>query len=120
MWCEQTGTCQSKKFSKCNGPIALSCPNYCHAFETCGTCNSKPGCGWCATGHCLDVDSETCGSLYVHACDPEPIIPTHCGFDAGAFVGGMFLVIGLIVLGVLAFIVYRWKTGNKILYTELK
>jgi preprotein translocase subunit Sss1 len=32
----------------------------------------------------------------------------------------MFLVIGILILGVLGYIVYRWKTGRKILYTELK
>jgi hypothetical protein len=32
----------------------------------------------------------------------------------------MFLVIGLIVLGAIVFIVYRWRSGRKILYTELR
>jgi len=32
----------------------------------------------------------------------------------------MFLVIGVIVLGAVAYIVDRWKTGRKILYTELR
>jgi hypothetical protein len=43
-----------------------------------------------------------------------------CGFDGGSFVGGMFLVIGLIVVGGAAYLFYRWKTGRKILYTELR
>jgi len=54
-------------------------------------------------------------------CGATPIPPAQqCGFDGGAFVGGMFLVIGLIVLAVLAFLFYRWKTGKKLLYTELR
>jgi hypothetical protein len=32
----------------------------------------------------------------------------------------MFLVIGVIAAVGLAFLVYRWKTGRKILYTELR
>jgi len=42
------------------------------------------------------------------------------GFDAGSFVGGMFLVIGLIVLGGGAFVVYKWKFSNRPSYTELR
>jgi len=59
----------------------------------------------------------TCKSVETNTCDAPSL---KGGFDGGAFVGGMFLVIGLIVLGVLAFIIYRWKTGKKILYTELR
>jgi hypothetical protein len=32
----------------------------------------------------------------------------------------MFFVIGLIILSGLAYLLYRWKTGKKILYTELR
>jgi multidrug resistance efflux pump len=32
----------------------------------------------------------------------------------------MFLVIGLIVVAGVAYLFYRWKTGRKILYTELR
>lgn len=53
--------------------------------------------------------------------EPQDIVvPTKCGFDGAAFVGGMFLVIGCIFIAVLAYIFYRWKTGKHILYTELK
>jgi hypothetical protein len=56
-----------------------------------------------------------------HLCGSTPLPPPQqCAFDGGAFVGGMFLVIGLIVLVVLAVIFYRWKTGKKLLYTELR
>jgi len=69
----------------------------------------------------MDVDKATCGTIWLYSCDPTPIKPVpKCAFDGGAFVGGMFLVIGVIVLGAVAFIVYRWKTGRKILYTELR
>jgi len=59
--------------------------------------------------------------LITHTCGSTPVPPAQeCNFDGGAFVGGMFLVIGLIVLVVLAVIFYRWKTGKKVLYTELR
>jgi len=50
-----------------------------------------------------------------------PIIPGKTGgFDGGSYVGGMFTVIGLIVVAGAAYLFYRWKTGKKILYTELR
>jgi len=53
----------------------------------------------------------------MHTCGPQN---NQCGFDGGAFVGGMFLVIGIVLLAVGGWMFYRWKTGKKILYTELK
>jgi hypothetical protein len=82
------------------------------------------GCGWCPSSpgsKCLDVDKSKCGGLWAHSCQPTPIAPPQkCGFDGGSFVGGMFLVIGLIVVAGVAYLFYRWKTGRKILYTELR
>jgi len=43
-----------------------------------------------------------------------------CGFDGGAFVGGMFLVIGLAILGGGAYAFYRYKTGKSNSYNTLK
>jgi len=43
-----------------------------------------------------------------------------CAFDGGAFVGGMFLGIGLVAIGIGAFLFYRWKVGKKATYSELK
>jgi len=71
----------------------------------------------------MDVDKSKgkCDTLIAHSCDPTPISPPQkCGFDGGSFVGGMFLVIGVIVVGGVAYLFYRWKTGRKILYTELR
>jgi len=101
--------------------LSGSCTDWCSYLKSCSDCNDAEGCGWCsATGVCINVisKSSTCPGLWVHSCEPIP--GTHCAFDGGAFVGGMFLVIGLLVLGALAYIVYRWKTGRKILYTELR
>jgi len=117
-WCQDTKTCTTAKY----GPAcftAHTCPDYCNLAGSCGACISRKGCGWCSSSNiCVDLLTSTCG---VQTCDPTPINPpTKCGFDGGAFVGGMFLVIGLIVLGAIVFIVYRWRSGRKILYTELR
>lgn len=121
-WCESSGTCQSKKYP--NGPCdkySQSCSSYCSDAKTCSSCNTRKGCGWCnSDSTCLDVVEASCEGLWVHTCEITPIIPTKCNFNSGDFVGGMFLVIGLVVLVAIAYIVFRWKTGNKILYTELK
>jgi uncharacterized membrane protein YidH (DUF202 family) len=46
---------------------------------------------------------------------------TRGSFDAGSFVGGMFLVIGVLVVVAAAYIFYRWRTQNRrIAYSELK
>jgi hypothetical protein len=42
-----------------------------------------------------------------------------CEFDGGAFVGGMFLGIGLVAIGIGAFLFYRWKMGSRPGYSEL-
>jgi len=70
----------------------------------------------------VDVDKAACSGLFAHACQSAPVTPPKSGggFDGGSFVGGMFLVIGLIVIGGAAYLFYRWKTGRKILYTELR
>jgi len=61
-------------------------------------------------------------AFFAHGCSPTPFNkPTHCkSFDGGSFVGGMFLVIGLLILGVGGFMFYRYKTGKKVLYQELR
>jgi hypothetical protein len=59
--------------------------------------------------------------MFAHSCQSAPVIPPKTGgFDGGSFVGGMFLVIGIIVICGAGYLFYRWKTGRKILYTELR
>jgi len=120
-WCQSTGKCINKQGSPTCAKLSGSCTDWCNYLKSCSDCNEAEGCGWCsANGVCINVisKSSTCPGLWVHSCEPIP--SSHCAFDGGAFVGGMFLVIGLLVLGALAYIVYRWKTGRKILYTELR
>jgi hypothetical protein len=72
------------------------------------------GCGWCeASSACVDSDKSSC--LLAHSCSDNG----KCGFDGGAFVGGMFLGIGLVAIGVGGYLFYRWKMGNKPAYSEL-
>jgi len=48
--------------------------------------------------------------LLSHSCKATPA--EKCGFDGGAFVGGMFLGIGLIAIGIGGYLFYRWKVGG--------
>jgi hypothetical protein len=76
------------------------------------------GCGWCeSTSSCVDVDESTC--LFAHTCFPNNGGGNSCKFDGGAFVGGMFLGIGLVAIGIGGFLFYRWKMGKKPGYSEL-
>jgi len=75
------------------------------------------GCGWCdSTGQCVDADQSTC--LLAHTCSSTNNGKS-CEFDGGAFVGGMFLGIGLVAIGIGGFLFYRWKMGKKPGYSEL-
>jgi len=58
--------------------------------------------------------------FYTHTCSKKDLKVPGCGFNGGAFVGGMFLVIGIIVLIAGIYFFYRWKTGRKFDYRELK
>jgi len=72
---------------------------------------------WCDdTQYCVDEDRNT-GCLVAHTCVNSK--PT-CGFDGGAFVGGMFLIIGLMVLGGGGYAFYRYKNGQKTNYSTLQ
>jgi len=73
----------------------------------------KSGCGWCDDNDkCSDYEETPCKS-FAHGCDSD----SDCGFDGGAFVGGMFLVIGVGLLAGGAYMFYRYKTQTQ--YKEL-
>jgi len=54
--------------------------------------------------------------MLAHTCDGKE---KSCGFDGGAFVGGMFLVIGLIAVGGGGYAFYRHRNGKKLSYNTL-
>jgi len=123
-WCENTQDCQP---TGTGCLAALNCVAFCNQFSSCTECNKVRGCGWCDdTNVCGDVSTTNC--FYSHTCNaPPPPTPTpsptpapKCGFNGGAFVGGMFFVIGVAVLIVGAYLFYRWRTGRKFDYRELK
>jgi len=115
VWCTNTETCESIGSSACL--VAHSCNSYCGLFTDCHNCGRKKGCGWCEDSNtCVDASSSTC--LLVHSCTSTN---QNCGgFDGGSFVGGMFLVIGIIALSVGGYIFYRWRVGKRVTYTELR
>jgi len=86
----------------------------------CKSCRSHEGCNWCEDSKvCVDADKPT-SCFLAHTCSDTPSNNGKCGFDGGAFVGGMFLVIGLAILGGGAFAFYRYKSGKSLSYNELK
>eukprot|EP01119_Soliformovum_irregulare_P005559 TRINITY_DN17301_c0_g1_i1.p1 TRINITY_DN17301_c0_g1~~TRINITY_DN17301_c0_g1_i1.p1 ORF type:complete len:406 (-),score=12.90 TRINITY_DN17301_c0_g1_i1:8-1159(-) len=123
VWCGSSKQCMSKQMALKNNSgcmAAHSCPSYCQGYSDCGSCNGVLGCAWCGSSNqCIDKDKTT-DCLLTLTCDAIPIDPTCPSFSGKSFVGGMFLIIGLMVVGVAAFAFYRWYTGKKILYTELR
>jgi len=115
-WCSETGNCHSKQGSPCNH-WALGCDGYCMKYTGCDACNAIKGCGWCDDlGECHTIQTTQC--LFAHDCSPGAC--PACGFDAGSFVGGMFLPIGVVLLVYAGYRFYTWKVGSKNSYTELK
>lgn len=116
VWCGDKQECHPQGT---NCFLAHSCPNYCSTYLSCDVCSAARGCGWCDDSQtCADVSVTSC--FYAHTCSSSGIVVKKCGFNGAAFVGGMFLVIGIAVLAVGGYIFYRWKTGRKFDYRELK
>jgi len=98
--------------------FAHTCDSYCASMTFCESCNQARGCAWCETSSsCVDVSTSTC--LFAHTCT-SPTPPTSCGFRAGDFLGGMFLMLVLFLIAFAGLAFYRWRTGSRPAYTELK
>lgn len=115
-WCDDSQSCE---LDTNNCLKALSCSQFCGTFTDCDSCSNTKGCGWCDdTSTCADISQTFC--FYTHSCSKHDLQPTHCGFNGGSFVGGMFLVIGILILLVGIYFFYRWRTGKKFDYRELR
>jgi len=57
--------------------------------------------------------------MIAHQCQGTQAAGGKCGFDGGAFVGGMFLVIGIAILGGGGFAFYKYRTGKAASYNQL-
>jgi len=112
-WCDNTASCMiSPAPASCQ--ITHSCMSYCQSVQSCETCNQVKGCGWCGdSSTCISVDDASCA--FVHSCIVPPPVVLPQQFDAGAFVGGMFLIIGILILAVGGYFFSRWRTGKKII-----
>jgi len=117
VWC-QNGECRQQGDLELCSPVATGqCSAYCGFFSDCNSCNVLPGCGWCEdTSKCVDMDVQDC--MFAHTCSASS--GSKCKFDGGAFVGGMFLGIGLVIIGIGGFLFYKWKTSGRNAYNELK
>jgi hypothetical protein len=118
-WCETNQSCQP--YGHACDMKTHQCAAYCALFtpDGCETCSNVRGCAWCENlGQCGDLYT-TPNCLFTHICN-EPPATSSCSFDGAAFVGGMFLIIGLLLLAVGGYYFYQWKTGRRFTYTELK
>jgi len=115
-WCDDSVSCE---LDTKNCLKALSCSQFCGTFTDCDSCSNTKGCGWCDdTSVCADVSQTFC--FYTHSCSKKELTVPHCGFNGGSFVGGMFLVIGILLLLIAIYFFYRWRTGRKFDYRELR
>jgi len=116
-WCE--GPSENYCADSCPTFEALTCLSYCNALTVggCQSCNAHTGCAWCNDHKtCVDAD-KTGGCMVALSCKESG--QEKCGFDGGAFVGGMFLIIGLAVVGGGGYYFYKYKTGKSSSYNQL-
>jgi len=114
VWCSQQKSCEIKG-TACL--MAHTCESYCNGITSCDACNQLQGCVWCGDSKiCADVSTATC--FFAHTCVPDN--GSSCGFNGGAFVGGMFLVIVLAGILGAGWAFYQWRSGARVHYTELK
>jgi len=125
-WCENSGNCQTASNTSCM--LTHTCGSSTSGIDSCTLevdCNScqRAGCAWCEDRQgCLNPQTAVC--FIAHTCPPKPELPGR-KFDGPSFVGGMFLIIGIIAVGLVGFFVYRWRTGagplfHRSHYTELR
>eukprot|EP01116_Phalansterium_solitarium_P018413 TRINITY_DN4863_c0_g1_i2.p1 TRINITY_DN4863_c0_g1~~TRINITY_DN4863_c0_g1_i2.p1 ORF type:complete len:358 (-),score=105.68 TRINITY_DN4863_c0_g1_i2:398-1471(-) len=128
-WCQNYNDTQcidttTQIVTDCIAAHSCQDPQLCQYFTDCSMCNHVDGCGWCdQTNSCSDASDGKCA--YRHYCSPSPS-PSGSnsgdsprGFDAASFVGGMFLIVGIVVIGVAIYAFYRWRVARRT-YTELK
>jgi len=88
--------------------IVYGCSSVCAKISNCGNCAGTRGCGWCDDRKmCVGADQQFSNCFLSHSC------PELSGFRAGSFIGGMFLVIGLGVVGFGILYAYRYFQKSK-------
>lgn len=95
----------------------VNCDVVCSTRSDCEPCVLTPGCSWCSNrATCEGTDIVTIGP----ACITTALgsCPRPSTFDAGSFVGGMFLVIGLSALALGAFFLVRFYR-RRVSYTAV-
>jgi len=105
-WCPSSLTCLEPSTASCSVKLATTnCT--CALYQDCNSCNTQESCGWCEKG----TYKNTCvgiGSSCMLTHSGECPVATHRAFDAPSFVGGMFLVIGIVIIGAGVYYGYRY------------
>jgi len=114
-WCPSTGKCELTVKSTCETPG--TCEQYCQTFSNCDGCTNTVGCAWCENSNkCTSIESNTL-CLLSHSCPEKPF---KCPFNAGSFVGGMFLVVGIGAVVGVVFAYYRYRGRGQAYYQHVK
>eukprot|EP01091_Cochliopodium_minus_P021142 TRINITY_DN955_c0_g1_i1.p1 TRINITY_DN955_c0_g1~~TRINITY_DN955_c0_g1_i1.p1 ORF type:complete len:304 (-),score=55.66 TRINITY_DN955_c0_g1_i1:65-931(-) len=101
-WCVENKTSSCQASSQCLNNQVATCTSICNTLTDCGYCTRASGCGWCeATASCYGGDAKDTTCLLTHTCKNMG-----SSFRAGSFVGGMFLSIGLGLVGGVIYFVY--------------
>jgi len=100
-WCRngglQNGGKCADRTATCNGTVAVDCP--CSENDDCESCKKDYGCTWCDdTRKCEDPEHRNATCLSPQFCPFN--VPKKSGFNAGSFVGGIFLGAGLLAIAI--------------------
>jgi len=121
--CSQTSGCgwcnaQCQPVTTCNAlkaEILENCDADCKTMLGCEPCLLRTGCSWCS-------NRNTCeGKDIVHlgpSCTEATDCPRPSSFDGPSFIGGMFLVIGLVLLVGGSVLLYRFYR-RRVTYTAV-
>jgi len=117
-WCVSGNNQSCTAFTNCTQTQqTITCDAACKLLTSCQSCTVQAGCGWCPSkGICVGLDStdNVCKNNVVYACPNQ--IPS---FSGASFVGGMFLVIGLGIVGAIFFFGYRYYKKRQQNYSEV-
>jgi len=110
-WCAAKNKCVDTDSDPCQ--IVVDCPEECLIRLNCDACmnvNSTQKCAWCSDAQgnkCIDTRVQSCLKPVSSKC------PHVSSFDGGSFVGGIFFMLGLLLLGVMGVFAYMKVKGKQ-------
>lgn len=120
-WCSSMRKCIDIDIVGCDEGVAHTCPTdpkQCNVRNSCQACTGIPGdpCAWCPSSNsCIDINFQ--GDQCPESDRVGDSQKCHVPFAGGAFVGGMFLVIGVLVLGAVGYFLFMRFRGQRASYS---